>query len=161
MLTVKAFHVMFMVTWFAGLFYLPRLFVYHCELSSPAERARFELMERRLFVMMTIGASGTALFGLWLLVDYAWQAYAKSGWLHLKLTLVVLLLGYHAYLWRLMRELAVRPGIHSGRFYRWINEIPSAVPYRDRAARRDQAFLGAHGPANEKRRPRRRLHRMW
>jgi putative membrane protein len=125
MLTVKAFHVMFMVTWFAGLFYLPRLFVYHCELSTPAERARFELMERRLFVMMTIGASGTALFGLWLLVDYAWQAYAKSGWLHLKLTLVVLLLGYHVYLWRLMRELAVRPGIHSSRFYRWINEIPS------------------------------------
>src|SRR3546814_1324454 len=55
-------------------------------LFRSAERARFELMERRLFVMMTIGASGTALFGLWLLVDYAWQAYVKSGWLHLKLT---------------------------------------------------------------------------
>ena len=93
--------------------------------ASPAERARFERMERRLFVMMTIGASGTALFGLWLLVDYAWQAYARSGWLHLKLTLVLLLLGYHVYLWRLMRELTLRPGIHSGRFYRWINEIPS------------------------------------
>ena len=125
MLTVKAFHVIFMVTWFAGLFYLPRLFVYHCELNDAAGRVRFEQMERRLFVMMTIGASGTAVFGIWLLIGYAWQAYAQSGWLHLKLTLVGLLLIYHGYLWRLMRELVSQPGRHSSRFYRWINEIPS------------------------------------
>ncbi|NCU01244.1 CopD family protein [Candidatus Macondimonas diazotrophica] len=126
MLTVKAFHVIFMVTWFAGLFYLPRLFVYHCETGHAAERARFEIMERRLFVMMTIGATGTALLGIWLLIGYAWQAYASSGWLHLKLTLVALLAGYHLYLWRLMRQIAEHPGRRGARFYRWINEVPSA-----------------------------------
>ena len=125
MLTVKAFHVIFMVTWFAGLFYLPRLFVYHCETNHTAERARFEIMERRLFVMMTIGATGTTLFGIWLLIGYAWQAYASNGWLHVKLTLVASLAAYHLYLWRLMRQIAEHPGIHGARFYRWINEVPS------------------------------------
>jgi putative membrane protein len=82
-------------------------------------------MERRLFVMMTIGAVGTALFGIWLLVAYAWQAYSHNGWLHLKLTLVALLLGYHVYLWQLTRSLARGTAHHGARFYRWINEIPS------------------------------------
>ncbi|HXF07565.1 MAG TPA: CopD family protein [Candidatus Acidoferrales bacterium] len=125
MLTVKAVHVIFMVTWFAGLFYLPRLFVYHCDAVTAAERERFALMERRLFVMMTIGAVGTALFGIWLLMAYAWQAYSHNGWLHLKLTLVALLVAYHVYLWRLTRSLAQGTARHGARFYRWINEIPS------------------------------------
>lgn len=124
MLWIKAFHVVFMVTWFAGLFYLPRLFVYHVESSDDREAERLALMERRLFAIMTIGAVLTALFGFWLLYDYAWRAYAATGWLHVKLALVAGLAGYHAWTWKLMRDLAAGRCRHGTRWMRLFNEIP-------------------------------------
>src|SRR5918999_1075221 len=101
MLWLKAFHIVFVVTWFAGLFYLPRLFVYHAAALDEVGRERFKVMERRLFVMMTIGAVLTAFFGISLLTMV--PAYLESGWLHVKLVLVLLLAGYHAWCYRLVR----------------------------------------------------------
>ena len=78
MLWIKALHIIFMVTWFAGLFYLPRLFVYHADCSDETSHARFLIMERKLFAIMTIGAVLTAVFGVWMLVDYAWVRLPES-----------------------------------------------------------------------------------
>lgn len=127
MLWAKGLHIVFMVTWFAGLFYLPRLFVYHAETTDTLSLSRFVTMERRLYTMMTIGATGTALFGGWLLVDYAWAAYREMGWLHLKLALVASLLAYHGYLWQLMRAFRAGNNRHDSRFYRIVNEVPSLL----------------------------------
>lgn len=125
MLWLKAFHVIFMVTWFAGLFYLPRLFVYHAEVDNSGERQRLCVMERRLFGIMTIGAALTAVFGLWLLGSYAWQAYSSQGWLHAKLALVVGLIGFHAWCYQLVRRFAADETPHSQRWFRFFNEVPS------------------------------------
>ena len=89
---ITAFHIIFMVTWFAGLFYLPRLFVYHADCKDEISKERFIIMERKLFIIMTIGGIGTAIFGVLLLVFYAWQTYSSQGWLHAKLLLVTLLI---------------------------------------------------------------------
>ena len=125
---VKAFHIIFMVTWFAGLFYLPRLFVYHATTEDEPSLARFKVMEHKLFAIMTIGAVLTAFFGLWMLFGYAWEAYAHtSGWLHAKLTLVAGLIGYHIWLWFLMRDFRADANVHSEGFYRFINEIPALL----------------------------------
>lgn len=124
MLWVKSFHVIFMVTWFAGLFYLPRLFVYHVEAQCEEQRDMLTVMERRLFAIMTIGAVLTALFGFWLMFAYAWSAYAAMGWLHLKLALVAGLAGYHAWCWKLMRDLARGRATHGSRWLRMFNELP-------------------------------------
>lgn len=125
MLWVKAFHVIFMVTWFAGLFYLPRLFVYHAATGDRKEKERFCVMEARLFGIMTIGAVLTAIFGFWLLFDYAWRAYAFQGWLHTKLVLVAGLAGYHAWCWFLVKRFAADEVPHSQRWFRFFNEVPS------------------------------------
>src|SRR5450631_1045033 len=93
MLWLKALHVIAMVTWFAGLFYLPRLFVYHAGTSDEAGLVRFEIMERRLFALMCIGAAMTLAAGIAMLIAY--PAYLAMGWLRIKLTLVGLLLVYH------------------------------------------------------------------
>ncbi len=125
MLWVKAFHVIFMVTWFAGLFYLPRLFVYHAQCEDSPGDERFKIMERKLYYgIMTPGGILTLVFGIWLLLDYAWAAYADSGWLHAKLMLVLLLVGYHLYCGRLVRVFKTGENRRSHRFYRWFNEIP-------------------------------------
>src|SRR5690606_41190128 len=105
MLWVKAFHVIFMVTWFAGLFYLPRLYVYHAMSSDPISNQRFKVMERKLYYgIMTPGALLTLLFGLWLLHGYAWTLYKEQLWLHLKLGLVAILFIYHLFLGKLLRQ---------------------------------------------------------
>jgi len=122
---IKAWHVVFMVTWFAGLFYLPRLFVYHVATSDSAGIERFRVMERRLFAIMTIGAVLTAAFGLWLLVRE--PVLLETGWLRAKLALVVLLIGYHAWLGKLVRDFAAGRTAHSALWYRWFNEIPSIL----------------------------------
>ena len=127
MLWIKALHIIFMVTWFAGLFYLPRLFVYHADSTDETSHARFLIMERKLFAIMTIGAVLTAIFGLWLLVDYAWAAWSGSGWLHTKLGLVAGLVIYHLYCLKIMREFRAGTARHSHVFYRWINEIPALL----------------------------------
>ena len=127
MLWIKALHIIFMVTWFAGLFYLPRLFVYHADSTDEVSHARFLIMERKLFAIMTIGAVLTAVFGTWLLIEYAWAAYGNSGWLITKLVLVGGLVVYHLYCSRLMRGFRNRTATHSHVFYRWINEIPALL----------------------------------
>lgn len=127
MLWLKALHVIFMVTWFAGLFYLPRLFVYHADAKDPVSHERFLVMERKLFAIMTIGAVLTAIFGLWLLADYAWAAWSGSAWLHIKLALVVALVIFHLYCLKIVREFRAGTARHSHVYYRWINEIPSLL----------------------------------
>lgn len=127
MLWVKAFHIIFMVAWYAGLLYLPRLFVYHAMTKDDAGHERFCVMERKLFVIMTIGATGALLFGLWLLVSYAWEAYASTWWLHVKLFLVAALFIFHAYCGKIMKDLRDRSSTHSDTFFRWLNEFPALV----------------------------------
>ena len=120
---VKAFHVVFMVTWFAGLFYLPRLYVYHADTSDTISLERFEIMERRLFTMMTIGGVLTVALGLWLLA--AQPFLLGDGWMHAKLALVVALAAYHAWCWPLHRALVEGRNRRSGRWFRMFNEVPS------------------------------------
>lgn len=122
---LKAFHLIFMVTWFAGLFYLPRLFVYHCMSSDAPSIERFKIMERKLYYgIMTPGMVLTWIFGLWMLGDYAWAAYSKSGWLHTKLFLLILLVGYHVQCGRWLNDFKHDRNTRSHIFFRWANEIP-------------------------------------
>ena len=128
MLWLKSLHVIAMVAWFAGLFYLPRLFVYHVECADEAGRRRFEIMERRLYqAIMTPAAVVTVLAGFVLLVDYAWAAYGTAGWLHTKLTLVALLVVYHWLCGRYLANLRDGRNRHSARFFRVFNELPTLV----------------------------------
>ncbi len=122
MLWVKSLHIVFMVTWFAGLFYLPRLFVYHCQAKDPIGIERFKIMERKLyFGIMTPGAVLTIVFGLWL-----WLGYGISGgWLYAKLVLVAILVAHHIWLGKLMLDFRRDRNRHGDVFYRWINEIPA------------------------------------
>jgi len=125
MLWVKSFHLIFMVTWFAGLFYLPRLFVYHAAAQDRISLERFKLMERRLFWgIMTPGAALTILFGVWLWLG--WFRGAAS-WFHAKVALVALLVGYHLWCWRLMRDFAAEGNRKNERWLRWFNEIPTVI----------------------------------
>lgn len=122
---LKALHLIFMVTWFAGLFYLPRLFVYHAMTSDVVSIERFKLMERKLyFGIMTPGMLLTLLFGIWMLGDYAWELYGQDGWLHAKLTLIVLLVIYHAWCAKWLADFAHDRNQRSHVFFRWINEVP-------------------------------------
>jgi protoporphyrinogen IX oxidase len=121
MLWIKAWHIIFMVTWFAGLFYLPRLFVYHAMSSDEISHARFKIMERKLFYgIMTPGAVLTIAFGAWLWLRYGFS----GGWLHAKVSLVALLVLYHLYCGKLVRDFAQDRNQHSHVFYRWLNEAP-------------------------------------
>ena len=125
MLWVKSFHIIFMVTWFAGLFYLPRLFVYHAAAQDRISLERFKVMERRLFWgIMTPGAVLTILFGVWL-----WLGWFRSatGWLHAKIALVAVLAAYHVWCWRLVKAFAAARNTKSERWYRWFNEFPTLV----------------------------------
>ena len=123
LLWLKAFHVVFVVTWFAGLFYLPRLFVYHAGTEDRLSLDRFVVMERRLFVIMSIGAMLAAIFGI-AMIALA-PSYLEMRWLHAKLTLVVLLIAYHLSCYRLMVALRTGGNTHSQRWYRWFNELPA------------------------------------
>ncbi len=114
-----------MVTWFAGLFYLPRLFVYHADTTDEPGLARFEIMERRLLVLMTIGATATAVFGLAMIVKA--PAYLSLGWLRVKLVLVALLLAYHHQCRVHVRAFAARRNQRSSKWFRLFNEVPSVL----------------------------------
>jgi len=120
--TLKALHVVFMVTWFAGLFYLPRLFIYHAEASDDLSRQRFCVMERRLFGIMTIGAVLTAVFGGPLLAVNS--ALLSITWFQIKLGLLALLVVYHVSCRGWMRRLAAGYATSDTRALRWYNEIP-------------------------------------
>ena len=126
-LYVKALHVIFMVTWFAGLFYLPRLFVHHAMTTDAATKERFKIMERKLAVMMDIGATLTMIFGFWLLFSYGWSQYHKAGWLHVKLTLVFLLVVYHVWCRLIVRDFRNDQNKHSHKWYRVFNEMPTIM----------------------------------
>lgn len=124
MLWIKALHIVFMVTWFAGLFYLPRLFVYHAMADDAPSHARFKIMERKLFYgIMTPGAVLTVAFGLWLMLGYGF----KGGWLHAKLALVALLIAYHVYCGKLLLDFKHDRNRHGHVYYRWLNEAPVLV----------------------------------
>jgi protoporphyrinogen IX oxidase len=124
MLWLKALHIIFMVTWFAGLFYLPRLFVYHALSADHASQERFKIMERKLyFGIMTPGAVLTILFGSWLWLGYGFG----GGWLMLKLALVTILVGYHLYCGALLNAFKHDRNRHSHVFYRWFNEFPVLI----------------------------------
>ncbi len=125
MLWVKAFHLIFIVTWFSALFYLPRLFVYHALCDDEAGNARFKIMERKLYRgIMTPSAILTLVFGLWLLSFYPLEQLATMGWLHAKLTLILLLFAYHGICGRMLKQFAADNNQRSHRFYRWFNEFP-------------------------------------
>ncbi|HEY0746382.1 MAG TPA: protoporphyrinogen oxidase HemJ [Steroidobacteraceae bacterium] len=125
MLWLKALHVIAVVTWFAGLFYLPRLYVYHAEATDAISLQRFDIMERRLFAIMTIGAAASIVFGLSLLI--ASPAYLGMGWLKLKLLFVALLIAYHLYCYKLLRDFANRSNQRSAKWFRGFNEVPSLL----------------------------------
>ena len=120
---VKAFHIIFVITWFAALFYLPRLFVYHADAKDNISNERFKVMERKLFVMMTIGGSLAALFGLWL-----WLGFGITGtWLHIKLALVLVLIAYHVYCGKIVADFRNDRNTRNDRFYRMLNEFPTLI----------------------------------
>ena len=121
MLWVKAFHIVFMVTWFAGLFYLPRLFVYHAMSSDELSLERFRLMERKLYYgIMTPGAVLTVASGLTLWLYYG----ITGGWLHAKLALVALLIAYHLWCGKLLKDFREDRNVKSHVWFRWFNEAP-------------------------------------
>lgn len=121
MLWIKSLHIIFMVTWFAGLFYLPRLYVYHAMSDDVISQERFKIMERKLFYgIMTPGAIFTIFFGVWLLQGYG----MTGGWLHAKLTLVLALVIYHIYCGKLLIDFKHNRNQHGHVFYRWLNEMP-------------------------------------
>jgi len=123
MLWVKSFHIVFMVTWFAGLFYLPRLFVYHAMADDEASLERFKIMERKLFFgIMTPGAIFTVLFGIWLL--HYLPGFLNTNWMLLKLLLVIILILYHIWCGVLVKRFKDDKNKHGHVWYRWFNEAP-------------------------------------
>ncbi len=124
MLWVKALHVIFMVTWFAGLFYLPRLFVYHAQSADAVSIERFKVMEKKLFFgIMTPGAVLTLLFGIWLWVGWGYS----GGWLNAKLALVALLVAYHLWCAKLLADFRHDRNKRSHAWFRWFNEFPVLI----------------------------------
>ena len=124
MLWVKSLHIVFMVTWFAGLFYLPRLFVYHAMAEDEISRKRFQVMERKLFWgIMTPGGVLTVLFGLWLWLGWGFS----GGWLYAKVALVAALVGYHVWCGKLMLDFRAERNRRSHLWFRWFNEFPTLV----------------------------------
>ena len=122
---LKAWHLIGMVTWFAGLFYLPRLFVYHAMSEDQASIDRFKVMERKLFYGITTPAAVfTLIFGFWMLYDYGWAAFGNQMWLHIKLALLGALVAYHVYCGKLVADFRHDRNRHSHVWYRWFNELP-------------------------------------
>ncbi|MFZ8988544.1 MAG: CopD family protein [Methylophilaceae bacterium] len=124
MLWMKSLHIIFMVTWFAGLFYLPRLYVYHAEAKDKISNDRFKVMERKLFYgIMTPGGILTIFFGLLLIYNYPYQ----GQWLTYKLILVFFLIIYHLYCWKFLNLFKYDKNYHSHVFYRIFNEVPVII----------------------------------
>ncbi len=125
MLWFKALHIIFMVTWFAGIFYLPRLFVYHAMSKDQISNDRFKIMERKLFYGITTpGAILTLVFGIGIIVSNGLSSYSGQIWLHIKLLLIFFLVIYHIYCWFLLQDFKFDRNRHSHVWYRWFNEIP-------------------------------------
>lgn len=127
LLWIKALHIFFMVAWMAGIFYLPRLFVYFAENEDPNLRKVFNVMQRRLWFFVAPFALLTLIFGVWLIAIYGMDWFRASTWLHVKLALLVGLYAYYGYLYKIMRDLANGRNIRSSKFYRILNEAPVLV----------------------------------
>ncbi len=125
MLWLKAFHIVFVVSWFAGLFYLPRLFVYHCATTDAPGLARFAIMERRLFFLMSLAGALAIAFGLSMIAVA--PVFLTFAWLQIKLVLVAVLIGYHLWCYALMRALIEARNSHSHRWFRVFNEVPTLL----------------------------------
>jgi len=124
MLWIKAFHIIFVVTWFAGLFYLPRLFVYHAMTGDSAGSERFKVMERKLYWgIMAPGAVLSIASGTWLWLGYG----ITGGWMHAKLALVVVLAAYHLWCGALIKDFRLDRNTRSHVWYRWFNEFPTVI----------------------------------
>ncbi len=124
MLWLKAFHIIAVICWFAGIFYLPRLFVYHAMAEDQAGRERFKIRERKLYrVIMNPSMIATVVLGVWMLA-MRWDYYKTQGWMHAKLALVVLLIGYHHVCLAYLKKFAADANTKSHKFYRVFNEIP-------------------------------------
>lgn len=123
MLWLKAFHIIFMVSWFAGLFYLPRLFVNHAMTQDAAVAAQLLVMERKLYRFITPLGVLTLASGLWLWLGYG----ITGGWLMVKLVLVVLLIAYHLYCAKLHHDFKHGRNAHGHVWYRWFNELPVLI----------------------------------
>jgi putative membrane protein len=130
-LWIKTFHIISVVTWFAGLFYLPRLFVYHAMSDDAISNDRFKVMERKLYYGITTPSAIVAVgLGVWLLVAYWWEAFlgvSGMGWLHTKIALVVILIVYHFYCGKFLNDFKHDRNRHSHVFYRWFNEFPVLI----------------------------------
>jgi putative membrane protein len=127
MLWIKAFHIIFVVTWFSGLFYLPRLFVYHTQTQDEAGIARFKVMEHKLYHYITTpSAILTTAFGIWL-VSYNTTGYLQAPWMHGKLTLVAILWIYHLVCGKYVRRFKQNANRHSERYLRLFNEVPALL----------------------------------
>ena len=127
MLWVKAFHIIAVICWFAGLFYLPRLFVYHALSEDQVSKDRFKTMEGKLFRgIMTPSAIVTVVLGIWLL-SFNLQYYLSSWWMHAKLALVMVLLGYHLVCWKILIAFRDDVNLRSHTFYRFFNEFPVLI----------------------------------
>ena len=121
---VKALHIVFMVTWFAGLFYLPRLFVYHAQSTDAVSIERFKVMERKLYYgIMAPGAVLTTTSGLWLWLGWGFS----GGWLHAKLALVAILIGYHFWCGKLLADFRNDRNTRGHVWFRWFNEFPVLI----------------------------------
>ena len=123
MLWVKAFHIIFVICWFAGIFYLPRLFVYHALATEEATREHLKIMERKLYNFVTPFALLTLVSGLYL-VSQNWDYYKSAAWFHAKVFCVLLLFVYHFYCGKIVKELAISPPQKSHKFFRLLNELP-------------------------------------
>lgn len=126
-LWLKAFHIFFMVAWFAGIFYLPRLFVYHSENNHDKTAETFKIMERRLLFFVTPFAIFTLIFGTLLIAQYGMAWFKQAHWLHAKLLLVTVLYCYHGYCFKLLSDFKHDRNYKSSKFYRIFNELPVLV----------------------------------
>lgn len=127
MLWIKALHIISLITWFAGLFYLPRLFVYHSMTSDSVSNERFKIMERKLYrgIMMP-GMIMTIIFGGWLILKYD-QTFLSALWFQIKIVLVATLIIYHFYCGQLIKAFKNDDNKYSHIFYRWLNEYPTII----------------------------------
>jgi putative membrane protein len=124
MLWLKALHIVFMVTWFAGLFYLPRLFVYHAQCTDAVSIERFKVMERKLYYgIMFPGAGLTVASGVWLWLGWGFS----GGWLHAKIALVAILVGYHFWCGKLLADFSNDRNARGHVWLRWFNEFPVLI----------------------------------
>jgi putative membrane protein len=129
LLWIKALHVFFMVAWMSGLFYLPRLMVYHAQSDVQAVKDQFKIMEKRLWFFVTPFAVLTLVFGIWLIILYGKDWFVAVKWLHIKLSLVTILYAYHGYLFALVQKFSKDENTHSSRFYRFLNEAPVLIVF--------------------------------